>query len=156
MSEATIRRLGKGDSDDLKQVNALFGKAFEDSAYWIEPPRTSYLDHLLVKDSFIALAAEAEGRLVGALAAYELVKFEQERSEIYIYDLAVEESFRRQGTATALIEWLKSHADAIGAWVIYVQADPPDAPAVALYEKLGTREAVLHFDISPDAYRPAR
>jgi len=30
-----------------------------------------------------------------------------------------------------------------------------DAPAVALYEKLGTREEVLHFDISP-AYPPAR
>jgi aminoglycoside 3-N-acetyltransferase I len=28
-----------------------------------------------------------------------------------------------------------------------VQADPPDAPAVALYESLGTREAVYHFDI---------
>jgi aminoglycoside 3-N-acetyltransferase I len=28
------------------------------------------------------------------------------------------------------------------------QADPPDAPAVALYDKLGTREVVLHFDVS--------
>jgi len=26
--------------------------------------------------------------------------------------------------------------------------DPPDEPAVALYDKLGTREEVLHFDIS--------
>ncbi|MDT4885442.1 Gentamicin 3-N-acetyltransferase [compost metagenome] len=34
-----------------------------------------------------------------------------------------------------------------GAWVIFVQADPPDEPAVALYAKLGAREDVLHFDI---------
>jgi aminoglycoside 3-N-acetyltransferase I len=34
-----------------------------------------------------------------------------------------------------------------GASVVYVQADPPDAPAVALYTKLGTREDVYHFDI---------
>ena len=32
---------------------------------------------------------------VGGLAAYELDKFEQDRREIYIYDLAVVESHRR-------------------------------------------------------------
>ncbi len=40
--------------------------------------------------------------------------------------------------------------------MIYVQADPPDLPAVALYDKLGVREEVLHFDINPSADRPAR
>lgn len=35
-----------------------------------------------------------------------------------------------------------------GAWVIYVQADLVDEPAVALYTKLGVREDVLHFDIA--------
>ncbi len=35
-----------------------------------------------------------------------------------------------------------------GAYVVYVQADLVDAPAIALYTKLGTREDVLHFDIS--------
>ena len=86
--------------------------------------------------------------MVGALAGYELVKFEAERSEIYIYDLAVREEYRRQGVATALFEALKPIAREKGAWVIFVQADPPDAPAVALYEKLGSREEVLHFDIA--------
>jgi aminoglycoside 3-N-acetyltransferase I len=37
-----------------------------------------------------------------------------------------------------------------GAWVIYVQADYGDDPAIALYSKLGTREDVMHFDIAPD------
>ncbi len=36
-----------------------------------------------------------------------------------------------------------------GAWVIFVQADLGDDPAIALYDKLGTREEVLHFDIEP-------
>jgi aminoglycoside 3-N-acetyltransferase I len=31
-----------------------------------------------------------------------------------------------------------------------VQADPPDAPAVALYGRLGTCEEVFHFDIAVD------
>jgi aminoglycoside 3-N-acetyltransferase I len=33
--------------------------------------------------------------------------------------------------------------------VIFVQADIGDDPAIKLYESLGTREDVHHFDISP-------
>ena len=69
--------------------------------------------------------------------------------DIYIYDLAVDEPFRRRGIATGLIDKLRAVAVARGAWVIFVQADPGDAPAVALYSKLGAREDVLHFDIAP-------
>ena len=35
--------------------------------------------------------------------------------------------------------------------MIYVQADYGDDPAIALYDKLGTREDVMHFDIPPRA-----
>ncbi len=37
--------------------------------------------------------------------------------------------------------------------MVYVQADLGDAPAIALYEKLGVRQDVLHFDIVIDAKR---
>jgi aminoglycoside 3-N-acetyltransferase I len=84
---------------------------------------------------------------VGALAGYELQKFEKERSEFYIYDLAVAAAARRRGIATALIEALKPIAASRGAQVIFVQADHGDDPAIALYTKLGRREDVLHFDI---------
>ncbi len=75
-------------------------------------------------------------------------KFEQERSEIY--DLAVADQYRRQGIATGLIGELRTIAAARGAWVVFVQADLEDEPAIALYSKLGTREDVLHFDIAVD------
>jgi ribosomal protein S18 acetylase RimI-like enzyme len=55
----------------------------------------------------------------------------------------------RQGIATALIREVQALAAERGAWVISVQADREDAPAVALYESLGTREEVLHFEIPP-------
>ena len=77
-----------------------------------------------------------------------LQKFEQERSEIYIYDLAVLEEYRRRGIATGLINKLREIARDIGAYVIYVQADPPDEPAVKLYESLGTRSSVVIFRIT--------
>jgi aminoglycoside 3-N-acetyltransferase I len=59
----------------------------------------------------------------------------------------VAEEHRRRGIATALIEHLRGIAAQRGAWVVYVQADYGDDPAVALYEKLGAREDVMHFDI---------
>ncbi|HAI88405.1 MAG TPA: AAC(3)-I family aminoglycoside 3-N-acetyltransferase, partial [Alcanivorax sp.] len=47
----------------------------------------------------------------------------------------------------ALIEALKKIGRERGAWVIFVQADHGDDPAIALYTGLGVREDVLHFDI---------
>ena len=93
------------------------------------------------------MVALNSGQVVGGLAAYELAKFEQARSEIYIYDSAVDERHRRQGIATGLIRELQQIAAARGAWVIYVQADLGDTPAIELYTSLGVREDVLHFDI---------
>ncbi len=37
-----------------------------------------------------------------------------------------------------------------GSYVIFVQVDMEDDPAIALYTKLGIREDVLHFDIAID------
>jgi aminoglycoside 3-N-acetyltransferase I len=79
-----------------------------------------------------------------------LQKFERNRREIYIYDLAVSAEHRRRGVARGAILELKRIAKARGAYVIYVQADPGDLPAIALYDSLGTREDVHHFDFRVD------
>lgn len=146
-----IQRLLPGDVASMHAMLSVFGEAFEDvAAYGRKRPSDRYFDQLLGSDTFIALVAVANGAVVGGLAAYELRKFEQERSEIYIYDLAVAASHRRQGIATALIHELRGIAKERGAYVVYVQADLTDPPAIALYTKLGTREDVLHFDIAVD------
>ena len=147
----SIRELHASDIDLMRGLLGVFGAAFgEPATYCDAQPDDAYLGELLGRESFCALAAIAGGEVVGGLAAYELRKFEQARSEYYIYDLAVLEAYRRQGIATALIGALKPIAKARGAWVIFVQADLVDAPAVALYTKLGAREDVLQFDIPLD------
>lgn len=138
--------------DDVALMDALlttFGEAFDEvDTYGKNRPGEDYLRRLLASDYFITLVALKGDEVVGGIAAYELKKFEQERSEIYIYDLAVAAAHRRQGVATALIEELKHIAVARGAYVIFVQADIGDDPAIELYAKLGAREDVLHFDIA--------
>lgn len=144
-----IRQLAPADLPTMHALLDMFGEAFEDlETYGRARPDAAYLRRLLGGEHFIALAALKGGEVVGGPAAYELPKFEQARSEIYIYDLAVAAAHRRQGIATALIERLKTIAAARGAYVIFVQADYVDPPAIALYTKLGTREEVLHFDIA--------
>lgn len=144
----SIRQLTSEDVALMEAMMTTFGEAFEDvDTYTGARPSTDYLERLLRSRHFIAIAALKDGRVVGGLAAYELQKFERERSEIYIYDLAVAAAHRREGVATALIEELTTIAAARGAYVIFVQADRGDSPAIALYTKLGTREDVLHFDI---------
>jgi aminoglycoside 3-N-acetyltransferase I len=134
----------------LRSLNALFGAAFgEPDTYTAVPPGDDYLAALLAKEHVVALVAVAGGGVVGGLVAYELDKFERARRELYIYDLAVAAPYRRRGIATALISRLRAIAASRGVWVIYVQADYGDDPAIALYTKLGVREEVLHFDIPP-------
>ncbi len=146
----TMRLLKPEDISLMETMLNMFGEAFEDvETYSKARPSSAYLNRLLGREHFIALVAIKNGEVVGGITAYELEKFEQERSEIYIYDLAVAEMHRREGIATALIQELKIIAAKRGAYVIFVQADQGDDPAIALYSKLGTREDVLHFDISP-------
>ena len=144
-----VCRLGPGDAALMEAMSTMFGAAFGDvDAYCAKRPSAEYVRQLLGSNSFIALAAVMGDEVVGGLAAYELRKFEQERSEIYIYDLAVAAAHRRKGIATALIQDLRKLAAARDAYVIFVQADLGDDPAIALYTKLGIREDVLHFDIA--------
>ena len=149
----TFRQLTE---DDLVLMNALlqtFGEVFnEPETYLGNRPGPEYLRRLLGSDSFIAIVAVQNDAVVGGLAAYVLKKFERERSEIYVYDLAVAEDHRRRGIATGLFRELKKLAAERGAYVIFVQADTgvEDEAAIALYSKMGTKEDVLHFDIPVD------
>jgi aminoglycoside 3-N-acetyltransferase I len=144
-------QLKKTDVGVLKDLLRVFGDAFEDvNTYQGAVPTDQYLETILANPDFIVIVARRGVEVVGGLAAYELHKFEQDRREIYIYDLAVAGVHRRKGLATGLIQALKRVARERQVYVIYVQADRGDTAAIALYESLGTREDVHHFDIPVD------
>jgi aminoglycoside 3-N-acetyltransferase I len=145
----SYHHLTAADVPLMKGLLRMFGRAFDDVAtYQHAVPNDGYLGSLLATQHFIALAATTGQEVVGGLAAYVLDKFERDRREIYIYDLAVAEEHRRHGIATTLIKRLIDIAKERRAYVIFVQADSEDGPAIKLYESLGTKEEVYHFDIA--------
>lgn len=85
-----ICQLTPNDVPLMEALLTTFGEAFNEvDTYTANRPSEGYLRRLLDSDTFVALAAVKSGEVVGGIAAYELRKFEQERSEIYLYDLAV-------------------------------------------------------------------
>src|SRR5262245_9600467 len=100
----SIHVLGPRDLATFRGVLTLFGREFDDeNTYCGQQPNDTYLHQLLESHTFIAIAALDGTTVIGGLAAYVLPKFEQARSECYIYDLAVAASHRRRGVATAMI-----------------------------------------------------
>jgi aminoglycoside 3-N-acetyltransferase I len=151
----SYRQLTSADIARLKDLLRVFADAFgEIETYQHAVPGDDYLTRLLNKPHVIAVVAMDAEEVAGGLVAYELDKFEQDRREIYIYDLAVAARHRRRGIARALIEELKRIASEREAYVIFVQADLQDAPAIALYDSLGAKETAHHFDIEVTARAP--
>jgi len=143
-----VRRLTPADLGLAHRLLALFGDVFEDPETYVGAvPGEDYLRRLLGRDHVLVLVATSGTTVVGGIVAYLLDKIERERSEVYIYDLAVSRDHRRRGVATALIREVGRLAARHGAHVVFVQADRGDDPAIALYSGLGRREDVLHFDI---------
>ncbi|MFZ5733963.1 MAG: GNAT family N-acetyltransferase [Pseudomonadota bacterium] len=149
----STKRLGADDLAEMKALLRMFGNAFEDpDNYHAHVPADAYLRERINDKSFFAVIASDGDSVIGGLAAYELRKFEQQRSEIYIYDLAVDVEHRRRGVATALIRTLGEAARKQGAYVMFVQADnaEEDEPARALYAKLASEHIIAHhYDIEP-------
>jgi len=148
----TYTHLGSGDLAGLRALNEVYAVTFEDEgSYRGKRPSDAYLEDLLATRDFIAIVARDGENVVGGLTAYVLRKAEQERSEIYLYDLAVLAAYRRRGIARNLIAELRRIGRARDAWVVFVQADAGDDPAISLYGSLGTREDVHHFDLLVEA-----
>lgn len=143
-----VRSLDNQNLNEFRALMSLFSEVFDQKdTYGANQPSDGYVMELLSKKHIIHLVALLNQQVVGGLVAYVLDKFEQERSEVYIYDLAVAAAYRRQGIATKLIEQLSIIARGIGAGIIVVHTELENDPAIKLYNRLGKREAVLLFDI---------
>ena len=124
-----VRTLSGADLTPMREMLTMFGHAFD-----APPPTPSARPTTptcaacsTARPSWRWRRSTARG-FIGGLAGYVLPKFEQARSELYIYDLAVDAAHRRRGVATALISEVQRLAAARGVYVIFVQADHATSP----------------------------
>lgn len=145
----TFKQLTSSDSLAFHNLMTLFGEVFNQKEdYQEKRPGEKYTQDFLNNPSHIVLVALEDEKVVGGLVGYELQKFEQERSEMYVYDLAVSNDHHRQGIGTSLIEDLKLIAQERGVYTIFLQADQDDREAVAFYQSIGMfQENTYNFEI---------
>lgn len=90
---------------------------------------------LLGDERIRGIAARRDGTMVG-IAHYLFHAGVWYSGKCYLADLFVAENVRRQGVATAMIEWVARDATAHGSPNLYWNT-LADAPARALYDQLG-------------------
>jgi aminoglycoside 3-N-acetyltransferase I len=140
-----IFRLQKSDLKLMINLVDVFNEVFEE---YHTIASQNQLEKTLSKPSFYAIVAIIKGKIVGGLTAYELERYYNDSSELYIYDIAVKVPYQNQGVGKRLISYLKLHAFQNDIETIFVEAHSDDTDAVKFYEStFGTSEKVDHFNL---------
>lgn len=96
-----------------------------------------YLDRLLSREDFWAIAAFVGDDIVGGITAHTLPMTRTESSEIFIYDIAVRGDRQRKGVGRHLVTALREAAGEMGIRDVFVPADNDDVHALDFYRALG-------------------
>ncbi len=129
---ATIRQLRPGDEEIVRKL--ADGE-----------PQTA----LLADKATIFLAAFDGTEPIGFVFGYELPRRHGNPSILFVYELDVDESFRRQGIATRLMSELAGIARSRGIREGFVLTEPDNEPANALYGSLdGERVDSVMWDFA--------
>ena len=118
------RRLGPADSELARAVVARFKSARPGSKYarqWLESDR-----HILV----VALDA---GAPVGWVYGYELPRVDRKETMFLLYEIDVDEVYRRRGIGTELLRRFRDLAP--GA--VWLLTNESNEPAMRLYQSAG-------------------
>ena len=131
---AQIRRLGVGDRDLARRLFAVMAEVFEETN---ERLSDRYLDALLSRETFWAIAALLDNEVVGGLTAHTLPMTRTESAEVFVYDVAVRAEHQRRGIGRRLVTVLCTAAAAAGFGDVFVPVDSGDEHALDFYRALG-------------------
>lgn len=111
----------------------------------VRPLSDAYLDDLLGRPGFWAVAAFDGDGIVGGLTAHTLPMTTSESAETFIYDLAVLLAQQRRGIGRQLVATLRHLA---AAAVVFVPADNDVVHALDFYRAIGGAAApVTHLHL---------
>lgn len=129
-----VTRLRGGDRDIARRVFTLVAEVFGEGC---EPLGDAYLDRLLAREEFWAVAAFDGDEPVGGLTAHTLPMTRSEAAEIFIFDIAVHADHQRTGVGRRLVTMLREEAARAGIEIVFVPADNDDEHALDFYRALG-------------------
>lgn len=134
MTDILIKRLTLGERETARKLFSMMAAVFdEDSADLSD----AYLDNLLGRADFWAMAAFVDKQIVGGLTAHVLPMTRVEGSEIFLYDIAVREDYQRRGIGRRLLTDLLRTAAVNGVLDLFVPVDNEDTHALDFYRALG-------------------
>jgi ribosomal protein S18 acetylase RimI-like enzyme len=122
MDGIDIRRLGPADGDVIERLAE-------------GEPRTALLDD---PDTIFLVAFDGDVP-VGFAFGYELDRRHGDERMLFVYELDVDEAYRRQGIATRLMQELLRLAEVDGITDAFVLTEPDNVAANGVYEKVGGR-----------------
>ena len=96
---------------------------------------------------FQAAVAEVDGSVIGIAHAMLRQSTWEPVGDLYIEDLFVAASARRQGVAQALINYFKDEAVAVGAGALYWQTRAGNLSAQALYDQIARKNDYIQYVI---------
>ncbi|MES2777441.1 MAG: GNAT family N-acetyltransferase [Bacteroidota bacterium] len=140
-----VQQLGKQDLLLFQEMIQLFETVFETE----RPVKAgaTYLQTRLDNPGFIVLVAMEADLIVGGLTAFELPMYYAEKSELFIYDIAVDPRFQRRGIGKKLLLSLKEYCRKKGVGEFFVAAHEEDTHALDFYQSTGGIPGkVVHFD----------
>ena len=100
------------------------------------PARSDATARFLADDHHHLLIAYEDERPVGFVSGVE-VTHPDKGTEMFLYELAVDEAWRRRGIGRALVDRLAETAKARGCYGMWVLTDEGNAAALATYQGAG-------------------
>ena len=145
MIDCSIKNLKNSDINYFKELIFLFEDVFEMQNFMI--PENEHLQNLLKNENFIVYIALLKNQVVGGLTAYVLQQYYSVKPLAYVYDLAVDRKYQRQGIGKRLIEAVNNYCRKKGFEEVFVQADKVDGYALDFYRSTNptAEEDVSHF-----------
>jgi ribosomal protein S18 acetylase RimI-like enzyme len=129
----TIRALEPGDGALIVAAGHLFDS----------PPDRATAERFLVTPGHHLLMAFEDDVAAGFVSGVELTHPDK-GTEMFLYELAVDEPFRRRGIGKALVEELIGIARAHDCYDLWVLTDHDNDAALATYRTTGTTDESSH------------
>lgn len=129
-----VRRLHATDRDAARALFRMMADVFEEPQ---QPLRDAYLDVLLSRPEFWAVAAFDGDEVIGGLTAHTIPMTRAEASELFVYDVAVRAERQRQGVGRQLLATVRSLAAEAGIVELFVPAETEDEHALDFYRAMG-------------------